>query len=193
MGHCRGCCSCVVPTTLLIAVWKRFGCRPCIRARCAGMLHLVIRVPADHILLQRFLGMRCCVSLTQPCSAARGCHTTALISKRKSPSHATHRRILYPKEPGVRWRVSHAPDSFRFRRGAQDCAYVCNMAVAPEVRRRGFGLLLLRAAEEVARLGSQRDVYLHLRCASAVHMGTSGSCLSRAGSLARTSSESFPA
>lgn len=45
----------------------------------------------------------------------------------------------------------------------QECAYVCNMAVNPEYRRRGYGLLLLEAAEEIARLGGQRDLYLHLR------------------------------
>ena len=45
----------------------------------------------------------------------------------------------------------------------QECAYICNMAVAPEHRRRGYGLLLLEAAEEIARLGGQRDMYLHLR------------------------------
>ncbi len=45
----------------------------------------------------------------------------------------------------------------------QECAYVCNMAVKPEFRRKGYGLLLLEAAEEIARLGGQRDLYLHLR------------------------------
>ena len=45
----------------------------------------------------------------------------------------------------------------------QECAYICNMAVAPEHRRKGYGLLLLEAAEEIARLGGQRDLYLHLR------------------------------
>ncbi|KAK9906439.1 hypothetical protein WJX75_001880 [Coccomyxa subellipsoidea] len=45
----------------------------------------------------------------------------------------------------------------------EECAYVCNMAVSPEYRRRGYGLLLLEAAEEIARLGGQRDLYLHLR------------------------------
>ncbi|BDA46449.1 hypothetical protein COCOBI_08-5420 [Coccomyxa sp. Obi] len=45
----------------------------------------------------------------------------------------------------------------------EECAYVCNMAVNPEYRRRGYGLLLLEAAEEIARLGGQRDLYLHLR------------------------------
>lgn len=40
---------------------------------------------------------------------------------------------------------------------------MCNMAVKPEFRRKGYGLLLLEAAEEIARLGGQRDLYLHLR------------------------------
>ena len=33
----------------------------------------------------------------------------------------------------------------------QNCAYLCNMAVAPEWRRRGIASLLLEAAEEVSR------------------------------------------
>ena len=47
----------------------------------------------------------------------------------------------------------------------QECAYVCNMAVDPDHRRQGYGLLLLEAVEEIARLGGQRDLYLHLRYA----------------------------
>ena len=39
------------------------------------------------------------------------------------------------------------------------------MAVDPGHRRQGYGLLLLEAAEEIARLGGQRDLYLHLRSA----------------------------
>ncbi|CAL5227490.1 g10471 [Coccomyxa viridis] len=45
----------------------------------------------------------------------------------------------------------------------EECAYVCNMAVDPDHRRQGYGLLLLEAVEEIARLGGQRDLYLHLR------------------------------
>ena len=45
----------------------------------------------------------------------------------------------------------------------QECAYVCNMAVDADHRRQGYGLLLLEAVEELARLGGQRDLYLHLR------------------------------
>ena len=48
----------------------------------------------------------------------------------------------------------------------QECAYVCNMAVDPDHRRQGYGLLLLEAVEEIARLGGQRDLYLHLRYAA---------------------------
>ncbi|KAK9838283.1 hypothetical protein WJX81_002285 [Elliptochloris bilobata] len=44
-----------------------------------------------------------------------------------------------------------------------DCAYICNMAVDERFRRRGYGAALLDAAERVARLGGQRDLYLHLR------------------------------
>lgn len=45
----------------------------------------------------------------------------------------------------------------------QECAYICNMAVDERFRRRGYGAALLAAAESVARLGGQREVYLHLR------------------------------
>lgn len=48
----------------------------------------------------------------------------------------------------------------------QECAYVCNMAVDSNHRRQGYGLLLLEAVEEIARLGGQRDLYLHLRYAT---------------------------
>ena len=40
------------------------------------------------------------------------------------------------------------------------------MAVDPNHRRQGYGLLLLEAVEEIARLGGQRDLYLHLRYAA---------------------------
>ena len=40
------------------------------------------------------------------------------------------------------------------------------MAVDPHHRRQGYGLLLLEAVEEIARLGGQRDLYLHLRYAT---------------------------
>ncbi len=53
----------------------------------------------------------------------------------------------------------------RSKRLLQECAYLCNMAVDPGHRRQGYGLLLLEAAEEIARLGGQRDLYLHLRSA----------------------------
>lgn len=49
----------------------------------------------------------------------------------------------------------------------QECAYVCNMAVDADHRRQGYGLLLMEAVEEIARLGGQRDLYLHLRCSIA--------------------------
>lgn len=46
---------------------------------------------------------------------------------------------------------------------AQRCAYVCNMAVASEFRRQGVALQLIRAAEDLARLAAEEDMYLHLR------------------------------
>lgn len=69
-------------------------------------------------------------------------------------------------EAAYLWGVGVLLPYLVLQRCDQECAYVCNMAVAPEHRRRGYGLLLLEAAEEVARLGGQRDVYLHLRLAS---------------------------
>jgi len=44
---------------------------------------------------------------------------------------------------------------------------VCNMAVDERFRRRGYGSALLAAAEAVARLGGQADVYLHIRAQDA--------------------------
>lgn len=47
----------------------------------------------------------------------------------------------------------------------QDCGYLCNMAVAEDYQRRGFGMALLRALERTAEIVRQPDVYLHLRYA----------------------------
>jgi len=44
---------------------------------------------------------------------------------------------------------------------------VCNMAVDERFRRRGYGSALLAAAEAVARLGGQADVYLQIRARDA--------------------------
>ena len=46
----------------------------------------------------------------------------------------------------------------------QDAAYLCNMAVAESFQRRGYGTLLLKAAEQVVQLAGFRRVYLHVRC-----------------------------
>lgn len=43
------------------------------------------------------------------------------------------------------------------------CSYLCNMAVAPEFRRRGYGATLLKAAESFAALAGKDDIYLHVR------------------------------
>ena len=45
----------------------------------------------------------------------------------------------------------------------QECAYLCNMAVDAEYRRRGYGNILLDAADDIADIAGQRDIYLHLR------------------------------
>lgn len=44
-----------------------------------------------------------------------------------------------------------------------ECAYLCNMAVDAEYRRRGYGNILLDAADDIADIAGQRDIYLHLR------------------------------
>eukprot|EP00208_Stichococcus_sp_RCC1054_P006263 CAMPEP_0206140496 /NCGR_PEP_ID=MMETSP1473-20131121/9600_1 /ASSEMBLY_ACC=CAM_ASM_001109 /TAXON_ID=1461547 /ORGANISM="Stichococcus sp, Strain RCC1054" /LENGTH=451 /DNA_ID=CAMNT_0053534655 /DNA_START=441 /DNA_END=1796 /DNA_ORIENTATION=- len=45
----------------------------------------------------------------------------------------------------------------------KDSAYLGNMAVAPEFRRRGYGRILLGAAERLTRLAAFPTIYLHLR------------------------------
>ncbi len=47
----------------------------------------------------------------------------------------------------------------------QDCGYLCNMAVAEDYQRRGFGMALLRALEHTSEIVRQPDIYLHLRYA----------------------------
>lgn len=46
----------------------------------------------------------------------------------------------------------------------QGCSYLCNMAVGPEFRKRGIGLAMLAAAEQLAQQLGERDIYLHIRC-----------------------------
>ena len=43
------------------------------------------------------------------------------------------------------------------------CAYLCNMAVHPEHRRRGIARLLLQSAEDLAAIAQESEMYLHLR------------------------------
>lgn len=47
----------------------------------------------------------------------------------------------------------------------QNCAYLCNMAVDANYRRRGYGNILLDAADEVAQIAGEKDIFLHLRYA----------------------------
>ena len=45
----------------------------------------------------------------------------------------------------------------------QDRCYCCNMATHPDHRQKGYGLVVMQAAEQlVADLG-EREIYLHLR------------------------------
>lgn len=46
---------------------------------------------------------------------------------------------------------------------ADDCAYLCNMAVAGPARRQGIALHLVRAAEEISRTAGRTELCLHLR------------------------------
>ncbi|WIA38314.1 hypothetical protein OEZ86_001653 [Tetradesmus obliquus] len=43
------------------------------------------------------------------------------------------------------------------------CAYLCNMAVSNECRRKGVASHLIAAIEDMCNLAGERDVYLHLR------------------------------
>ncbi|KAK9818296.1 hypothetical protein WJX72_010197 [[Myrmecia] bisecta] len=45
----------------------------------------------------------------------------------------------------------------------EDCGYLCNMAVAEDYQRRGFGMALLRALERTAEIVEQPNLYLHNR------------------------------
>ena len=38
-----------------------------------------------------------------------------------------------------------------------------NMAVAPDLRRKGYGALLLKAAESFAAIPNKEDIFLHVR------------------------------
>ena len=44
-----------------------------------------------------------------------------------------------------------------------DMPYLCNMAVEPEYRRRGFGAMLLEAAEAAVLSTGYKSMYLHVR------------------------------
>ena len=48
----------------------------------------------------------------------------------------------------------------------QNCAYLSNMAVNANYRRRGYGNILLDAADDVARIAGEKQIYLHLRYAA---------------------------
>lgn len=50
----------------------------------------------------------------------------------------------------------------------QEHGYLSNMAVAHKYRRRGYGRLLLEAAEQTCNLSGHRDLFLHLRYSSAM-------------------------
>lgn len=45
----------------------------------------------------------------------------------------------------------------------QNCAYLANMAVDSDYRRRGYGNILLRAADDVTKIAGWKEIYLHLR------------------------------
>lgn len=45
----------------------------------------------------------------------------------------------------------------------QNCAYLANMAVDGNYRRRGYGNILLHAADAVTKIAGEKTIYLHLR------------------------------
>lgn len=45
----------------------------------------------------------------------------------------------------------------------QNCAYLANMAVDGNYRRRGYGNILLQAADAVTKIAGEKTIYLHLR------------------------------
>ena len=45
----------------------------------------------------------------------------------------------------------------------QNCAYLCNMAVDANYRRRGYGNILLDAADDITKIAGEKDIFLHLR------------------------------
>lgn len=45
----------------------------------------------------------------------------------------------------------------------KDCAYLCNMTVAPPFRRKGAAMEIVDAAEDIGRIGGESEMYLHLR------------------------------
>ena len=45
----------------------------------------------------------------------------------------------------------------------QSAAYLQNVAVTPNSRRRGFGRVMVRAAESAAAVAGRPDMYLHAR------------------------------
>ncbi|MEW5297358.1 MAG: hypothetical protein WDW36_000571 [Sanguina aurantia] len=48
-------------------------------------------------------------------------------------------------------------------RGKGDCGYICNMAVMPQQRGKGIGMLLMGSVEEVAAIVGKQQLFLHLR------------------------------
>lgn len=44
-----------------------------------------------------------------------------------------------------------------------NCAYLCNMAVDANYRRRGYGNILLDAADDITKIAGEKDIFLHLR------------------------------
>jgi ribosomal protein S18 acetylase RimI-like enzyme len=71
--------------------------------------------------------------------------------------HATHRSTTH----GAACRLLPA-----LRAMLQDRCYLCNMATHPDHRGRGYGLAVMRAAEQLVGQLGESEIYLHLRQAS---------------------------
>ncbi|KAL3148590.1 hypothetical protein ABBQ38_014020 [Trebouxia sp. C0009 RCD-2024] len=86
---------------------------------------------------------------------------------------STRARYLTLNAPVVSYMHSFALDSMftdgrmdnRMTSYAVNCAYLCNMAVDANYRRRGYGNILLDAADDMAKIAGEKEIFLHLRCA----------------------------
>ncbi len=51
----------------------------------------------------------------------------------------------------------------------QQCSYLCNMATDAEHQRRGIAFEMLQAAEDLALIAGEPEIFLHLRYGCIAH------------------------